>query len=289
MSGSKPKKEEPISLERLRQGALIETAGLDEKVEAHIKESRAIKKYREKGVGDYLLLLSQDCDIASCSNSYIEILAVKLKKPEKAPNQLQVPRDYGKIYLRYRGGFLECKADLISVVEKSQLEGPLIYAGHLDDRSVRIMRDWRAGRYTRAPFPDGFNSVFVPFLRESGLNEFLEQHYTDIEDLWVYVYPEEENAARYDVSITAQISPECNPQDEETIEAYLKKSLQRLELEAARLNLGQFNNNSWLFGFPNCTILVTADGADITLEDLATLRRFNTDYLCYPEQESGQE
>lgn len=275
----------------VRQGCLISCNEIRPECLTRIADHRAIEKKRRKEISEnhFLLVLSQDCDIAAPNRKYIEVLAVKIKKDKRGKfERLSKPKDYNKLYLPYNGQYLECEAELISVFPKEDLEAEsLNIEDNLSPKNLRILKDWRTGAYNREPFPHNFNVNFLSYLRneDTGLERFIEENYEEIYDLLFYVNPDDqEDAPSYDVSLTAVLSNDCNPKKEEEIRSELLKHLESLNDESP-LNFVQITEH-WLFEQPDIFLDLVARTEDISLEDMLKLRTFNTDFLCYPDSDS---
>lgn len=273
----------------IRQGSIISCRGLSKEAREAISECRAIRERRNKGVSEeqVLLVLSQDCDVGNPNLPSIEVLAVKTKKPKRGDYDLTKPRNYSKLMLPWEDNLLECKADLISVIPKETLsnEESLSIAGELDEKATRILVDWRVGCYKRIPFPDYFNKEFLNYLRgsESGLSDFLERNYENILDLFLLVIPADEECADcYDVTVTAVLTDNCSEQSEEEIRQSLTEHWKTLDQNSSRVNFPQVTDN-WIHGQRDTLMEIVARPEDISLADLTQLKRFNSDFMCYPD------
>lgn len=282
-----------LPVQELRQGMIIDAEQLHPEVLAEIKDSRAIARYRTKQVSTKLIVLSQDCDIANPNENIVELVPAKVlnenQERKGRERKFDKPSNYGKLIVRFGGEYLELDAGMISAVEKATLSAPLNFLGELDDREQRILIDWRVGRYNRKPFPDAFNRLFKKFFEEQGLWDFLEQRCDEVSDVWVYVSPEgEEQAAQYDVSVTAEIDQKCPAHVHNEVHEKLYSALKTLhevtgkDPGIATLNFGQISGD-WIFGLPGCTVEITAMSEDISLFDIQFLRTYNTAFACYPD------
>lgn len=276
----------------VRQGAVIDCSCLDGEIIEKVKQCRAVPSKRGKEVtsSHRLLVLSQDCDISNTRIDFIEVLAVKCKpRISTGDRAYTAPRNYLKVYLEHYGLYLECKADYISCIPKTDLNAAFFDSiEQLNERSHRILLDWRTGYYKREPFPHTFNVAFHRHIRqaENNFEAFLQEHYQDILDLYVFVSPSEENAPHYEVSITASLSDGCTSELRETIEQKLKAYWQAINDSSENINFIQITETWEDPAIDNFTHEFTARREDISLLDLSYLRIFNTDFLCYPDVNS---
>jgi len=109
-----------LILDQLRKGHLIESSTLEEKVKAHIQDSRVIMGKRGKGLGDYLVVLSQDCDIGNSKDKCVEVVVGRTLNANKATrakgSRFDKPINYQKLIVRFGDQYLELHTDLISVI-----------------------------------------------------------------------------------------------------------------------------------------------------------------------------
>ena len=89
-----------------------------------LSNCRALPEYREKKTKctDYILVLSQDCDIDSASFKYIELLVFRKAKERDVKNgtSIEYARSVHKILLKDRENFL-LRKDETSLVSKASL------------------------------------------------------------------------------------------------------------------------------------------------------------------------
>lgn len=286
--------ESPLIDSGITQGAVIDCSALSAEVRQCVQENRAIADRRRKPVTPdrRLIVLSQDCDIVSSGQQNIEVLATKVKRHLPASgSHLSRPRDYSKLYLPYDGLYLECQAELISTIPKSQLEGvnPEGLLPTVSRKSRQILLDWRVGTYRREPLPDRFNRPLFAFLHDEqvGFSDFLEDHYEDISDVFVMVFPEDEGAQQYDVSMTFVLSETCPEGFASTVETELREFLTRLDENENSLNFVQLDGREWTHPVPDVTLDLVATAEDISLLDINRMKRLNTDFLCYPDDDEA--
>lgn len=283
-----------LELDQLRKGHLIQSDALDDQVKEHIQDSRVIQGKRGKGLGAYLVVLSQDCDIGNSKDKCLEVVVGKILTAKKADRErgsrFDKPINYQKLIVRFGDQYLELHTDLISVIEKSELPEAIPCAGQLDEREIQIVTDWRVGRYNREPFPHEFNLPFKTCFEDLKLWEFFEEHYQSVVDIFVYVDPRnDEHSAQYDVSVTALLDDDCPDEIRAEIESRLTQALRELasrtksDDEQATLYCGQVTGTWFSEEPPPCTLDLVAQAHDVSLHDLLFLRRFNTAMACYPD------
>ena len=274
----------------LTQGALIccDTDGIDD-LKQKVMKNRAIPEHRGKPVQnkDYILVLSQDCDIASSREKYVEVLAVKVKT--KLSPSVSNNINYGKLQLVFENEVLELEANKISQIEKSCIDPTNIsIKGRLAEREIAIFHDWRSGRYRREPFPHAFNIDFLfNYIKkeENGFDQFLKDNADTIIDLFVYVDPkDDEDAKEYRVVVTALVIEECDDEKYEDIKQTIEEHLKILHERDNKLIMAQIDQNVELDGDVNLEIVSRL--SEYSFLDAAYQRRFNLDYMCYEEPEN---
>ena len=171
--------------------------------------------------------------------------------------------------------------------ESLAADAGLSVSSKLDERSTRVLLDWRVGCYKRVPFPHNFNLEFMKYLHgaQSGLSGFLEDNYKNILDLFLLVTPgDEEYAKEYDVIITAVLTDDCFNEKANEIEQTLRGHWKTLTETSALLNFPQISNK-WLHDEQNVLMEIVVKPEDVSLADLMQLKQFNSDFLCYPDDD----
>lgn len=274
----------------IRQGVLIhcDTDGIDG-LKKTVEQNRAIPEYRNKPIQkkDYLLFLSQDCDIASSREHYVEVLAVKVKT--KLSPSVSNNINYGKLQLVFENEILELEVNKISHIPKNCIDPHNIsIKGCLAEREIAIFHDWRNGRYRREPFPHAFNIDFLfNYIKEeeNGFSDFLKDNADTIIDLFVYVDPkDDENAQEYRVVVTALVTEECDDEKYEIIKKTIEEHLKILHERDNKLIMAQIDQDVELD--ENVNLEIVSRLSEYSFLDAVYQRRFNLDYMCYEEPEN---
>lgn len=270
----------------IKQGSIISCRNLSQKLKETIQEGRSVSGYRKRPIqkDHCLLVLSQDCDINSPHDRYIEILVIKKLPKKKLDVKLQDNRSYRKLQLPIGDDYWLCQTELISVIPKEGLtKKKLDLKDLLDERSHRILLDWRVDRYKRIPFPDKFNKEFNKYLKDpdSRFGEFLQENKEDIADLYVYVDPQGEDAKEYRVSVTALLEEDCTEDKKEHIQNELLQHWRHLH-EDARNSLKMIQaDKSYAPNNLDVPVNLVLYPSDFTLSYGQKLRRYTVNYLCY--------
>lgn len=275
----------------LVQGSFIMAKHLSVDLRKTIQDSRAIPAYRAKLLldTDMVIVLSQDCDIASDNEKYVEIIVAKKCKKKEGDSRVQKGRNSRKLQIPIDEHHWELEIMLIGNVPKQVLrdECRLGIDGVLAEREKNIFVQWRANRYARVPFPDRFNKAFIDrYVRpaESGFAAFLEERRDEIADLYLFVAPKDEEVDEYLVSITALLDHYCPAQSSENIQQWLMAFIKKLHEEDNGLRMIQIDGDK-VPGEHYATLDIVARPEDFSMLDAMFLKRLNLDYLCWPEEE----
>jgi len=270
----------------IRQGILLICKELPDVIKDEIKENRATPDKRSKpALDDHLLVvLSQDCDINSNSDNFIETVVLKKVPERKVSDRVQKTINPKKLQIPINNDFWECEAYLISHISKQKLLDidNLPIEGTLSDSSKEILLQWRINRYVRDPLPDHFNQKFIfEYLKDeqNGFQSFVAGHKENITDIYVYVRPEEEGADEYQVSITALLTLECSEGDKEKIKEEFSKHIMALDqIDNGLIMLqapGKFD------GQVDVTLEIVSEPEDFSMYDVMGMKRITLDYLCW--------
>jgi len=252
-----------------------------------LKDSRAIIGARTKPIldTDLLLVLSQDCDIASKGDKYIELIPLRNINDNKVNSHLQRSRNFRKLQIEYNGKAWLLESEKIAVIPKSELPN-ISYSemDYLDDRNIQLVLDWRVSRYNRKPLPDNFNRAFLDYVRnDPELSLYLEQNRETIFDLYVYIDPHDvEDADEYNVIVTALIDQQCEEVKENEIHAMLKKHWGILHNKDNCLRMGQIDE-AFAPDTLDISNLIVSRLADFSFLDNYFLTKITLDFLCYDE------
>ena len=253
-----------------------------------IKNGRSAEDFRQKQVNSQtlLLVLSQNCDINSSGDKYIELISLKTKN-NPSP-RVQYVQNYRKLHFPFNGSYYECEAELISIVNKSVFdEVDFEIKGTLDNRTLDSVIDWRVGRYNRKPFPHNFNTDFIQnYLKANGnaLGEYLEDNRDYIDHLHVFVKPDDvEDAEDYLVSMTALMFNDVDEEKRLEVESVLREHAGILHQADNRLTMVQMQDELVPDGF-NGSLEFAIGPEDMSILDASISRRITLDYLCYTEE-----
>lgn len=263
----------------------------DTKVHKAIKDGRSVAAFRNKQVNSetLLLVLSQNCDIVSKSDNYLEIIS--LKKKNTPSKSVQFVQNYRKLHLPFGDSHYECESELISIVPKSIFDGiKTDVMGELDSRTLDSVIDWRVGRYSRKPFPHNFNEDFIQnYLKSDGneLGEFLESNRDSIDHLHVFVKPDDvEDADEYLVSITALLFDKVTIEKKQEIELVLASHAHVLHEADNRLKMVQVQDELIPEEFEG-TLNFCESPDEMSIKDAIVSKRITLDYLCYVEDDEA--
>lgn len=147
-----------IKLQGWRQGRLIISANAE-----HIK-AVSIDYFNHTVTPDtWLVVLTQDCDLVRdiAQEPHVELLAVKKlpKKPDNAMRGQSARLLHLTINVNQVIQWFECNINDRFRIKKASLLGlgcDMTIA--LEENELRLLRQWLARRYTRAAFPDHFET-----------------------------------------------------------------------------------------------------------------------------------
>jgi len=274
----------------LEQGCLISCEGdfLADGFGDLLQESRAICDVRTKkpiASTDLLLVLSQDCDLVNAQDKYIEVIPVKAISGKKINEREQRTRNFRKLQLSHNNQVWLLESEKIAIIPKESL--PVDNATNiskLGDQNLRLVLDWRVGRYNRRPLPDNFNRAFLAHIRENDeLGSFLEENRYELLDLYVYVDPMKvEDADKYRVIVVALINQECEEKKEVEIREMLFKHWEILHQAENCLRMGQIDQ-AFAPEFVEVNMEIVARLADFTFLDNHLMSKVTLDYLCYED------
>jgi hypothetical protein len=275
----------------VKQGAVVPVCAIETTLHEAIVDARALPGARRKSLAqqDLLIVLSQDCDIASSHEPFIEIVLAKKCTTQKLKNNdsLKGARNTRKLHFYYMGDYWEAHIDLISSVAKEALQINVDWSQmrHLPVEKRELLTTWRINRYLRAPLPDIFNKIFVTgYLRQPGnaLTAFLEAHRELILDLYVYIYPDAEGAQSYLVSVTLLVAQHCPDDLIAECETHLRQHLEILNEQDNPLIFIQVAQEHIPDTIDHTMDYVVKPEA-FTMQDIHAMKRLSVDYLCFPE------
>ncbi|MFT5548187.1 MAG: hypothetical protein ACI9CO_000101 [Candidatus Azotimanducaceae bacterium] len=282
----------------ITQCAVIKANSLSANIAKEIPECRAEPKAREKPITDerLIIILSQDCDIYKpiSSEKNLEVLvASKAKARDAGEERLAKARNPRRLVIEHDGKHWLCDASFISIIPKKLLidDDGWAVSSNLDSRQSDIILQWRINRYTRKPLPDKFNQAFIiEHLQnpDTNLQRFLERNHNQITDLFAYVWPQEEAAEKYWVSLTTLLAEQCSPDFKENIEATLQDHIDLLHSANNSLHMLQCEWEE--HGNANIpTQEIAALPEDFSMADANAMKRLTLDYLCWPDPEEDAD
>lgn len=250
---------------------------------------RAAERYRSRPIPDdaLLIMLSQECDIAQSKD--IEIGIAQSIKLGKEYDGKKKSRNLAEIHLRIDKTWIALSSEKCGVVERKILEedAQFVPHGYLNRNSVNILNTWRARRYTRVGLPSAFDKRFFrEYVRspESGFESFLEQFHEKIDSIYASIFPSEEEAPMYWVSLLAVLSPECSKTDEDLVRRALQLHIEALN-KVGGLSMIQASD---CMGVPPQARppneMLAASPSSITLMDLASMVELRLDMYCWPDE-----
>ncbi len=279
----------------VRQFSFIPLVNFNEEFINHLSECRAAPSFRGKKASksDYILVISQDCDIAG-SFEYIELLVFRKAKAKDAKNSdsIEYARNFQKILVRDKDNYL-LKREEISLVEKEELlreltflkerDGRVPLSNFVNENTENILLAWLVNYYVRRPLPHGFNIIlFNKYLRNPEahpLQVFLLKYFKEIVDLYVFVSPmDNESATSYDVTLTALLHESCPEDKAAIIEDELRSYVNEIDREESCLNMMQVHGD---IKHDNALVEYVVRPEDFSRKDENYLRRLTLDFLCW--------
>lgn len=284
----------------LSQGSIISCADFDDAFHKLIaercidfdKDPSQLKK--KKNTPDYyLIVLTQDCDIANSNENFIEFI---IGKTSNRNPSLEKGRAYNVLRLPVSADMtLELDNRYICNVKKSDLPRNIAeLSKKLTDKNIEILIKWRMARYSRKALPDKFNRVFLSHTWKPMPNmefyEFFEKSHEYVIDIFVFLNTLSEDEEEYWVSFTALLEPEeiCTPEIRIEIESQLnhhidrmidrirdssEKSLRFCQREDPPSEILQKITNRALSAYPE----------SFSMEDRLAMHPVNLLYLCWPD------
>lgn len=275
----------------VRQGALLPLSALGLNLLGEVGGNRALPEARVKKLRDQdlLVVLSQDCDIANPGETHIEVVVAKELSAGNARRGEAVRRvrSTRKLHFRRGGTYFECHIDWIASIRKELFlnEADFTALDVLEERSREMLITWRINRYARAPLPDTFNRAFVSgYLRGEGraLASLLEARRDAISDLYVFVFPHDETAQTYQVSITVLVTMQCPETVFSELEAAMAQHIQALHDLDNGMNMLQADGVPLSDHGPPLLDLVLRP-EEFTMDAVFAMKRLAVDYLCFPD------
>lgn len=246
---------------------------------------------------DYILIVSQDCDIHSRAFSFIEVIVFrKAKSKDRRGSQvIEYARNVHKLFLRDDDDYVLKKEELcllpkeVLIEELSRLKGrgEIGLSDFSTENTKSILMSWLVNYYARRPLPDGFNrALFDKYIKsEEGhpLRSFLLKYYNEILDVYAFIFPmEDEDASEYDVTLTALLSQTCTEEKINEINHELEGIVHDIQRVEARLNMMQATGNCLHDAALMDFVLMPHD---FSMEDAFQTRKLTLDFLCWMPKE----
>lgn len=270
----------------MRQGTLIDCQGLSVVFLNILRFARANVDSRDNVPPNAfkMVVLSQDCDIHSDNVPTVELLALKKANSKERKNaRFRKGRTFQKLVLPIEGEYWLGQSDWISCIKKEEfLEG---LSGQelmqISEKGLAIILRWLTDKYLRRPFPDFFNKAFLPSIWDTDFGNFLEENYQSILEVYLYVYPDDEQAPSYDTILIALLNNDCDGEKEVLIANRIQEHCELLNSKP-ELNMLQVDNRAG-------EVLDVVDYAvlpeDFTKADEMRLKPLTLNYLCWPDDE----
>ncbi|MCR8999345.1 hypothetical protein [Rahnella perminowiae] len=289
----------------IKQFTILPCSQFSGELLATIQDSRASQDARKDKINDKdsLLILSQDCDIYNSQEKTIEVVRItKAKNKDIISVQLQKAKNTRKLVVNTDGDeFIISKVGEKSIINKSLIEEALsanveknvkLQISSLSEKNKNIFMSWLVNRYARRPFPGKFNDIlFNQYLRNPkghALQTLLEENYAEILEFYIFIDPQDdEDAEKYDVSITALLSSSCTDEKEEEIDRTLKGIVKTIHDDDNCLNMIQAldENDSSKWIHEDIINEYVARPKDFSKADEFNYRPLTLDYLCWPDEE----
>ncbi len=287
----------------VRQFKFIPLDCCDEEFIASLSHCRAAEAYRNKAAKkeDFLLIISQDCDIASKVFDYIEVIVFRKAKSKdrRGSQSIEYARNVHKIFLKDDDDDYILKKEEVSLLPKDffinqleKLKGK--DSLHLKDFRVEnnksILLSWLVNYYARRPLPDAFNrALFDKYIKSPQghpLQNFLIKYYNEILDVYAFVHPmDEEDASEYDVTLTALLSQTCTDEQVEKISHELELIIFEINKQDEKLNMMQATGNC----LHDAALMDYAlMPHEFSMENEIQTRKLTLDFLCWMPKEENE-
>lgn len=269
---------------------------------ASLSQCRATESFRSKTAKkeDFLLIISQDCDIDSHSFDYIEVLVFRKAKSRdrRGAKSIEYARNVHKIFLKDTDEYVLKKEEVsllskeifIQELEKLKRNDELHLCEFNVENNKSILLSWLVNYYARRPLPDGFNrSLFDKYIKNPEghpLQNFLIKYYNEILDVYAFVHPmDEEDAPEYDVTLTALLSQACTEEQGGVISKELELIIGEINQQDARLNMMQASGN---FLHDAALIDYVLMPNEFSMENQIQTRKLTLDFLCWMPKEEDE-
>lgn len=231
----------------VRQFVVYDCSLFDDDFLLMLAQNRPLPQKRDNIVKkeDKIVVISQDCDINSVNQEYIEFVILRdtKRKKVKGGSVLEKTRSFEKLllplYSDFQNGytiFADEKCSLLKVDFANQLEKHEITPWlSLLDRSREILMKWLVNKYLRRPFPHKFNTLFTFKYLKDGQDSFFnlfETHSGYINEIYFYVSPYDiEDAGSYFISVTALLHSNCPTDIRDVIDRKMEADIKRIQNE----------------------------------------------------------
>lgn|GEM_PF-1015762 len=269
---------------------------------ASLSQHRATESFRGKvaKIEDFLLIISQDCDIASNSFDYIEVLVFRKAKSKdrRGAKSIEYARNVHKIFLKDSDDYVLKKEEVsllskqffITELERLKHKEQLYLNEFKNENNKGILLSWLVNYYARRPLPDGFNrSLFDKYIKNPEghpLQNFLIKYYNEILDVYAFVYPmDEEDASEYDVTLTALLSQTCTEDQGDAISKELDLIIGDINKQDEKLNMMQATGNC----LHDAALMDYAlMPHEFSMENEIQTRKLTLDFLCWMPKDEDE-
>ena len=237
---------------------------------------RGSKAKHEIQDGDLLVVISQDCDIAYKSDSDEPLIEAALFKTSKPHDNNNYAASVRTLNIKWRDSTFSAQLKDIVWLEKPDLL-KIQPADVLDDDTRFTLKTWRANRYIREPFPDAFNELFSPTLKNRH-SELYALHHC-IRGIYIALNNYEENP-KYQVALLAIVSHDITREDFSRVLQCMEEWCNALDA-TGRLQDVVLNEIELVSprGVRIKLELPVMRETEITVATLSAFRKFNMDYI----------
>lgn len=280
----------------VRQFLYVPLECFSEDFRQELSTSRSQPAYRDKKVSksDFLLIVSQDCDIDSVVFEYIEVMVFRKAKNKelKSSGPIEYARNVHKIIIKDKCNFILKKQEsslILKELFQRELEGIKERNGGLqllnfENKNITtILLSWLVNYYARRPLPDGFNrTLFDKYIKNPDghpLQAFLLEYFEEIADIYAFISPlDDESAEIYDVTLTALLHSECSNDKADEIKLKLERIVRDIDMQEPRLNMMQSKGESY---HDDAIMDYVLYPSEFTKADEIKTRRLLLDFMCW--------
>lgn len=274
----------------VKQGALISCSIFSVEFREYLSNSRALIISREAPVSerDYILVISQDCDINNHNVENIELILIRdARSKDKKNKNYRKGRNFKTLVIPEGDFAYILNIDLISNILKSCLIEQLRSIDmenikQLSTKNIDIVLQWLTSKLVRKPFPDGFNKIFLPIIwnDDLGFGSFLEENHNNINEVYAYVDPKDDDSDSYSVIIVALLTDRCDSVTAGLIKDKLYLLLNELN-KSESLNILQLEEGAAYRVVENISVIQYP--SEFMKSDELMMNPVTLNYLCWPD------